>query len=154
MASPSKKIVIGIDIGSLMTRVIVAEEAAKLGASPKIIGIGYSESRGIHHGYVISTREASESVADAIKMAEKATGIEIKRAYVALGGISLSSEIAGGASSIQRPDGEVADEDVKNVVTIARESFVASKKNRKILKLHWVISRFIHQKIKTSIPLY
>lgn len=133
MASSSKKIVVGIDIGSLMTRVIVAEEAVKIGSAPKIIGIGYSESQGIHHGYVTSTRDAANSVMEAIRMAEKSTGVEIKRAYVALGGISLSSEIAGGACSIQRPDGEVADEDIQNVMQIARETFGAQKKNKKIL---------------------
>lgn len=133
MASSSKKIVVGIDIGSLMTRVIVAEEAVKIGIAPKIIGIGYSESQGIHHGYVTSARDAANSVMEAIRMAEKSTGIEIKRAYVALGGISLSSEIAGGACSIQRPDGEVAEEDIQNVMQIARETFGAQKKNRKIL---------------------
>ena len=57
MASDSKKLVVGIDIGSLMTRVIVAEEAPKLGTSPKIIGIGYSESRGMHH--VLKAKEPS-----------------------------------------------------------------------------------------------
>ncbi len=133
MASPSRKTVVGIDIGSQMTRVIVAEESPKLGYPPKIIGIGYSESQGLHHGYVISSREATESVLQAIRMAEKATGIEIKRAYVALGGISLSSEIAGGAVGIARPDGEVTEEDLKNSLIIAEESFAGGKKNRRIL---------------------
>jgi cell division protein FtsA len=133
MASSSRKTVVGIDIGSQMTRVIVAEEATKPGLPPKILGIGYSESAGMHHGYVISPRDASASVAEAIRMAEKSTGIEIRRAYVAMGGISLSSEIAGGAVGIARPDGEVSEEDVKNVMIIAEQSFASGKRNRKIL---------------------
>lgn len=133
MVSSSKKIVVGIDVGSQMTRVIVAEEAAKLGMPPKIVGIGYSASRGIHHGYITSTREATDSIAEAIAMVEKSTGIEIKRAYVSLGGISLSSTIGSGAVGIARPDGEVSDEDMMNVVTIARETFSANKKNLKVL---------------------
>jgi len=133
MGAATKKIVVGIDIGSQMTRVIVAEESAKLGLPPKILGIGYSESAGMHHGYVISPREASDSVIQAIRMAEKSTGMEIKRAYVALGGISLTSEIAGGAVGITRADGEVTDEDIKNVLTIAEETFGGTKKNRRVL---------------------
>ncbi len=133
MAASSKKIVVGIDIGSLMTRVIVAEESPKLGVAPKIIGIGYAETHGLRHGYVTSAREASESVNEAVRMAEKNTGIEIKRAYVAIGGISLSSEIGSGAVSVQRPDGEIADEDLQNVMQIAREAFGAHKKNRRVL---------------------
>lgn len=133
MASSPKKTVVGIDIGSQMTRVIVAEESTKLGTPPKIIGIGYSESVGIRHGYVTSPRDATASVAMAVAMAEKTTGIQIKRSYVALGGISLASEIAGGSVSIARPDGEVTDEDIKNVITIAEHTFTSTKKNLKIL---------------------
>ncbi len=133
MASSSQKIIVGIDIGSQIVRVIVAEEAAKIGMAPKILAVGWAESRGMHHGYVISPRDATTSVAEAIAMAEKNSGVEIKRAYVALGGISLSSEIGTGATSIQRADGDVAEEDMINVVSIAREAFGASKKNKKIL---------------------
>ena len=133
MARDSKKIVVGIDIGSQLTRVIVAEESVKLGYPPKIISIGYPESFGMRHGYVVSPRDATASVSEAIRMAEKSSGVEIKRAYIALGGISLSSEIAGGAAGIARPDGEVIDEDVHNVMTIAEQAFSSNKKNRKIL---------------------
>ncbi|MDB4984287.1 MAG: Cell division protein FtsA [Patescibacteria group bacterium] len=133
MASSSQKIIVGIDIGSQIVRVIVAEEAAKIGMAPKIVAVGWAESRGIHHGYVISPRDATTSVAEAIAMAEKSSGIEIKRAYVSLGGISLSSEIAGGASSVGRADGEVTEDDMMSVVSIAREAFGAAKKNKKIL---------------------
>ncbi len=133
MASSSKKIVVGIDIGSQMTRVIVAEESAKLGLPPKILGVGYSMSLGIHHGYVTSTREATASVIEAIRMAEKSTGVDIKRAYVALGGISMASEIVPGAVGIARPDGEVTEEDIKNVLIIAEQNFSKGKRNRKIL---------------------
>ncbi len=133
MATSSKKIVVGIDIGSQMTRIIVAEESIKLGTPPKILAIGYSESAGMRHGYVTSPRDATASVISAIRMAEKSAGFEIKRAYIAIGGISLSSEIAGGAVGIARPDGEVTDEDMKNAIIIAEQSFIGTKKNRKIL---------------------
>lgn len=133
MATPSKKIVVGIDLGSQMTRVVVAEESIKLGYPPKILAIGYAESLGMRHGYIVSPRDATSSVNEAIRMAEKSAGIEIKRAYIALGGVSLSSEIAGGAVSISRPDGEVTDEDVHNAMTIAEQAFAGTKKNRKIL---------------------
>ncbi len=133
MTPSSKKIIVGIDIGSQMTRVLVAEESIKLGYPPKILGIGYALSAGMRHGYVVSPREATASINEALRMAEKSSGLQIKRAYVALGGISLTSEISGGAAGITRPDGEVTDEDVRNVLTIAEQAFMTTKKNRKIL---------------------
>ncbi len=133
MAQASKKIVVGIDLGSQMTRVLMAEESPKLGYPPKILAIGYSESLGMRHGYVLSPRDATLSLQEAIRMAEKSSGIEIKRAYVAISGVSLSSEISGGAVDISRPDGEVTEEDLHNVMTIAEQAFANNKRNRKIL---------------------
>lgn len=133
MVSSSKKYIVGIDMGSQITRVIVAEESPKIGMAPKITGIGYSESRGLRNGYIISTRDASDSLLEALRMAEKTTGIEIRRAYVSIGGMSLSSEIATGAVGITRADGEVTEEDIKNVMIIAEQSFSKDKKNIKII---------------------
>lgn len=133
MAQVSKKLVVGIDIGSQMTRVIIAEESVRLGYPPKILSIGYSESLGMRHGYIVAPREASASLSEALRMAEKSSGIEIKRAYVSINGIGLSSEIGGGAVGISRPDGEVIEEDVHNAMTIAEQTFGSAKKNRKIL---------------------
>lgn len=133
MAQASKKIVVGIDLGSQMTRVLMAEESPKLGHPPKILTIGYSESMGMRHGYVVSPRDAISSLSEAIRMAEKSSGIEIKRAYIAISGISLSSEISGGAVGVSRPDGEVTEEDLHNVMIIAEQAFASNKRNRKIL---------------------
>ena len=133
MGTSSKKNIVGIDIGSSMTRVIIAEESVKLGMPPKIIGIGYSASLGMHHGYSTSTREVTASVIEAVRMAEKTTGITIKRAYVSLGGIGLTSEIVPGAVGIARPDGEVTDEDIHNVMAIAEQNFSKGKRNQRIL---------------------
>lgn len=133
MASPSKKIVVGIDIGSYMTRIIIAEETGKLNVPPKILSIGYSETTGVHHGYINSPREVITSLNEAVRAAEKTSGVEIRRAYVAIGGIGLSSELSGAAVSITRPDGEVTEEDINNVISVAKQTFTNQKKNIRIL---------------------
>lgn len=133
MVSHAQKIVVGIDIGSQLTRIIIAEETGKLNTQPKILGIGYSETFGVRNGYIISPRDVVSSINEARHMAEKTSNVEIRRAYVSLGGIGLSSEIGGGAVSASRPDGEITEEDITNVTSVAKQVFFQQKKNIKII---------------------
>jgi cell division protein FtsA len=133
MVSTSQKIVVGIDVGSQMTRIIIAEETGKLNVPPKILGVGYSDSFGVRHGYVISPREVVASINEAVRIAEKSSNIEIRRAYVSAGGIGLSSEIAKGAVGSSRPDGEINEDDITNVISVTEQTFKQQKKNIKVL---------------------
>lgn len=133
MASHLEKNIVGIDIGSQTTRIIVAEETGKLHVPPKILGIGSSESFGVRHGYIISSREIAVSINEAVRNVEKSSGHEIKRAYVSVGGIGLSSEFGKGAVGSSRPDGEITEEDITNVISITQQTFTQQKKNIKIL---------------------
>ena len=74
----------GIDMGSSMTRIVVGE-FFKGEKNPKIVGIGESETSGVKHGYVVNAEEAVLSVKNAVAMAEKSSGIKIKRAFISVG---------------------------------------------------------------------
>ena len=77
----SRKITVGIDIGTYQIKVVVAEELREQGRSvPKIIGCGFEESRGLRHGYILNQNDAARSLRKAIAQAEKASGVRIKRA--------------------------------------------------------------------------
>ena len=55
-----RNISVGIDIGTLTTRVVVGE-FTKGEKYPKIIGVGESETHGMRHGYVVNISEAKSS---------------------------------------------------------------------------------------------
>ena len=112
----SRNTSVGIDIGSYQIKVVVSEavhESKK--TALKIIGVGYAESRGLRHGYIMNQEEVAVSLRSAIGQAEKASGVKIRKAFVAIGGIGLSGVVSNGTIIISRADYEITDLDVRKV---------------------------------------
>ncbi|HSE56494.1 MAG TPA: cell division protein FtsA [Candidatus Paceibacterota bacterium] len=128
-----QKIAVGIDIGTHATRVVVCERD-KTSSTLVVLGTGYAEARGMHHGYIVTKAEAAASIEKAVKEAEKSAGIKIKRATIALGGIGLSSEYAIGSAIITRADGVITTLDIEKAVTEAEGN--VELKNKTIIDAH------------------
>lgn len=120
MASHTKRIATGIDVGTHATRVVIVEHSR--GAAPVIIGTGVSESRGLRHGYIVNKMDAMRSIGVAIAMAEKMAGMKIKSAFLSVGGISLESSISHGTSIVSRASSEVTEIDLKKASAEAEEN--------------------------------
>jgi len=119
----SRQIVTGIDIGTEETKVIIAEGVVHNGHfTPKIIGTGTAETRGMDRGFVREPLEASESVRTALGKAEKTAGVKVKRAYVSFGGIGLGSLMASGTVSITRADLEITESDLNLALEAAEKN--------------------------------
>src|SRR3989338_849761 len=101
-----RNISVGIDVGSSTTRIIVGE-FLKGEKNPKIIGVGESETLGVRHGYVVDPAQTTISVKNAVSVAEKSSGIKIRRAFISVGGVSLRGESSSGSVIVSKADGEV-----------------------------------------------
>lgn len=134
----TRKINVGIDVGTYATKVVVSE---RLNDQPSsvVIGTGYAESEGLRRGYIVNFDEAVKSIRKAISEAERSSRIKIKRAYVSMGGISLESLVSHGTAVISRADGEVTELDVKKALEESEKS-LGDLKNKKII--HSVPVRF------------
>lgn len=126
-----RNISIGIDVGSHTTRVIVGE-FLKGEKNPKIIGVGESETKGVRHGYIVHFNDALESVKKAIGIAEKTSGIKIKRAFISVGGATLKGEISTGIAIISKADSEVTSLDINKGIEDAKENL--NLNNKKIIQ--------------------
>lgn len=115
-----RKISTGIDIGTSNIRVVMSEYKND-DKMPIIIGQGVAESRGLRHGYIVNQKEATESIKFAIKSAEEESGVKIKKAFIAIGGLSLESVVGNGKIFVSRTDGEISEDDVKKAVENAEE---------------------------------
>jgi cell division protein FtsA len=126
---------IGIDIGTYQVKVAVSEAAyGGEQRGPKVIGTGTSESRGLRHGYIVNSRDVARSVTSAVASAEKASGVRIKRAYISVGGVSLSSVVSTGSIVVTRGDGEVTQMDIDRAVSSAERNIPGSLTvNRKVI---------------------
>ena len=133
----SQKISVGIDIGTYQIKVVVSESVLSENGNyvPRIIATGEAESKGLRHGYIINISDVTRCIRLAICQAEKTAKIKIKRGYISIGGIGLSSMVGKGSVMITKADLEITDLDVKNVLTEAESSLSASSlMNKQIIQ--------------------
>ncbi len=130
----SKNITVGIDVGSHLVKVMVVEHIKEREKkSSRIIGIGKSEAKGIKKGYITDTDEMVRSILRAAREAENKSGIKIRQATLAIGGISLESKLAKGTAIISRADNQVTELDVQNAIK-------ESEQDLKLLNRHVIDS--------------
>ncbi len=131
----ARNIAVGIDIGTYQIKVVVAEQVVEHDRlTPRILGTGFSESKGLRHGYIVNTSEVSRALKSAVNQAEKASGIEVRRAYVSVGGIGLTGLISTGTIMVSRGDQEISELDTAKALDIARENIPSAlSQNRRII---------------------
>lgn len=126
--------IVGIDIGSAMTRVVVAMPA-HTNEPPTVIAIGSTETEGIKRGYVVDGEKVTQSIRKAVMRAEKIIDTKIKRAYIAVSGQSLESHTFDASITVSKGDGQVTQFDIDALEQKIEQQFHQQKKNRKILHL-------------------
>lgn len=128
MRSP---IAVGIDIGTTLTRVIVCEHEATPDSLPRVLGTGIAASRGIRHGYVVDKTEATNSLKKALADAQDESGQRIRSASLAIGGVGLGAEYAGGTATVTRADSIISKLDIDKAILDAEHKL--DLKNKVIL---------------------
>jgi cell division protein FtsA len=129
----TRHIAVGIDIGSYQIKVVVAETDPQTN-TPHIIGTGIAESKGLRHGYIMNGSEVVRSIKKAAAQAEKASGIQIKKAFLSIGGVGLCGNTCQGAVMVSRGDSEITDLDVKKVQEVCEQEIPSPLSlNRKII---------------------
>ena len=118
-------------MGSETTRVVVGE-FLKGEKNPKVIGIGEAPTLGVRNGYVVDATLASASLKNPLAMAEKTSGVKIKRAFVSISGITLRGDTVSGITIISKADGEVTSLDIKNALQDCENNLNLT--NRKIIQ--------------------
>lgn len=131
----ARQIAVGIDIGTSEVRVAIAEEIHDAGrVISKVIGTGISESKGLHHGYITNGYEVTRAVKIAVGQAEKMAHVDVKRAFVSIGGIGLSGVTTSGSTIVSRADLEITDLDIQKAQEGAETSIPhALALNKKII---------------------
>lgn len=112
---------VGIDIGTYTTRVVVIGYDKETGA-PMTLATSTAPTLGMRLGYGTDTNQIAKSIKEAVKQAEGILGSKIKRAYVSIGGISLSSSIAMGSAIISKADQEVTKLDISKAIADSEEN--------------------------------
>lgn len=121
----------GIDIGTYHIKVVIAEALPAGGLH--VVGTGSAVSKGLRNGYIISVKEASRSIAEAVHSAEQVAQIKVKSAYLAIGGIGLDEVHSTGEISLTTSGGEVTARDTERAVQDSERRISAQLTNRKVI---------------------
>ena len=130
-----RNITVGIDIGTYQIKVVVAELVSDNGKqTPRVIGTGIAESKGLRHGYIINIKDVTQSIRVAVENAEKTSGVKIRKAFIAIGGIGLQGVTSTGSIMTSRADLEIMDLDVSKVIDVCEQDIpVGLIQNRRVL---------------------
>jgi len=138
-----QKTVTGIDVGSYQIKVVIAAPGDSPRDTPRILGTGYAESRGLKQGYIVSVDEVARSIAAAVAQASKAARVKVKRVYLGVGGVGLEEAFSRGETVVERGDSEVTDRDIPRAIAASETALAPSiMLNRKIIHtipLHYFV---------------
>ncbi len=105
---------VGIDIGTSTTRVVVTE--VRENSNAVVLGFGTAETFGVRHGYIINRDDVLGSLKKAIREAEIQSGIKIKQALIAIGGVGLDAQYSTGSSIVSRADSVISKLDIEKAI--------------------------------------
>ena len=131
----SKKIAVGIDVGTYQIKVVVAEGVGSDDKEfPSVLGTGSAESKGLRHGYIINSTDVVKCLRQALSQAEKNSGLKISRAFLSVGGIGLESAVSTGSVMVSRGDSEIDELDINKLHEVCEKEIPAGAiLNRKII---------------------
>ncbi|MDP2648828.1 MAG: cell division FtsA domain-containing protein [Patescibacteria group bacterium] len=84
-----RKFYTGIDIGTYHVKVVIAAPAESPDLPMSILATSTAGSRGLRHGYIIDTKEASKAIREALGRASAAAKVRVQSARVGVGGVGL-----------------------------------------------------------------
>jgi cell division protein FtsA len=131
------KLVIGLDVGTTNTRVVVGEvhpyrrqqegfpsrDKGNGGSDSvhefiDIIGIGNSPSMGIRKGVVVDIENTVESIRRTVEEAETMAGIEIKAVFAGISGGHIQSFLSHGITAVR--DKDISQREIDRVIDAAK----------------------------------
>ena len=146
----AKTIFAALDVGTTKTCGIIA--AVGDSGAFQVLGVGVSAARGLKKGVVINLDEAKDSIREAVKKAEHASGVRMESAYVGVTGKHISSLNTRSAVAVGRGDRLVKGGDLKRVMESAREIEIPSDHRL----LHVITRQYIldgHEGVKDPVGM-
>lgn len=126
----SEKIIVGLDIGTDNTRIVVAQKEGK-NDKVFIIGFGTAKTQGMRRGVVVDLEAVGKSIITAAQQAERTSGVPVERAFVSMKGDYIIAEKSKAVVAVSRADEEISKEDVDRVINAAEA--LSIPQNREIL---------------------
>ncbi len=123
--------IVGIDVGTTKICTLIAQvnELEEI----RIVGAGIVPAKGIRKGVVVSVNEATNAIAESLRLAEQSSGYQIASAYIGLAGAHISALNSRGTIAINNGRKSIKPGDINRVLEAARA--VSLPDNREILHI-------------------
>ncbi len=118
-----------IDIGS--SKIAVAVGEATQSGKLDVMALGVAPARGVRKGTVVDLKLATESVGQAIAIAEEKLEGKIESAYVGISGINTTSTNSSGSVSVLGKDHIIGDDDILHALDEA--SAISIQQNQVVI---------------------
>lgn len=128
-----RRVYTGIDIGTSQVKVVIAAPGESPEMPMQILGTGTAGSKGMRHGYIVDTREATKSIREALHRAASASKVRVRRARIALGGVGLEEIRSSSDLSLTPSGGIVTDREIERVLKESEKRASSKLVNRTIL---------------------
>ena len=129
----ARRIYTGIDIGTYHVKVVIATPGDTPELPMQILGTGTASSKGMRHGYIIDTKEATKSIREALGRAATAAKVRVRRARVALGGIGLDEIRSMGEITLTPSGGIVTDREIERALRESEKRAAQKLTNKTII---------------------
>lgn len=123
MANDKDKVIVGLDIGTSVIRVVIAEIGEDTGRL-EIIGTASTESGGINKGSIVNIEKAKTAITAAIEAAELNAGANVDSVILGIGGSQIEGKNSSAVVPVRsngRVNREITPEDVNKVIENATE---------------------------------
>ncbi len=126
--SKKDKYIVGLDIGSTKTCVLIAELADE---QVKFLALGAAESKGLRKGSIVNLDATVSSIRRAVEEAEGVSGIPVESALIGVAGSHVRGLNSRGGVTLGNRPRDIEREDVRRAVDAARN--ISLPEDREVL---------------------
>ncbi|MBI4133217.1 hypothetical protein HY478_01235, partial [Candidatus Uhrbacteria bacterium] len=123
----------GIDIGTYHVKAVIATPGETPEVPMQILGTGTSSSKGMRHGYIIDTTEATKSIREALHRAASSAKVKVRHARIAVGGVGLDEIRSMGEVTLTPSGGIVTERDVDRALRESEKRAAPKLTNRTVI---------------------
>ena len=122
------KYLVGLDVGSTKTSVLIAEPAGEL---VRFLALGAAESKGLRKGLIVNLDATVSSIRRAVEEAEVVANVTVEEALVGVAGSHVRGVNSRGGISLGPRPRDIARENVRRAVDAARN--ISLPEDREVL---------------------
>ncbi|PIR62024.1 MAG: cell division protein FtsA [Candidatus Pacebacteria bacterium CG10_big_fil_rev_8_21_14_0_10_44_11] len=124
---PQEMIITAIDLGTDKCVTLIAKQEPGQ-KNPSVLGVCAVPSKGMRRSQIIDLEQVLETINESLDGAERMAGLEVKQAYLSVGGTHIASLNSKGVVAVASPEQEITAEDVNRVIEAARAISMPSDK--------------------------